>query len=85
MSSTIETVQTAEAESGAPGTLAPRSLRPHFMLVPSLACPAECSYCFGPHQGPTMSPETMEATLDFVARIAEETGRDRHNRWAGRR
>lgn len=44
------------------------------MLVPSLACSAECSYCFGPHHGPTVSPETLEATLDFVARVAEETG-----------
>ena len=46
---------------------------PHFMLVPSLACPALCSYCFGPHEGPTMPAETMEASLDFVARIAGET------------
>jgi len=44
------------------------------MLVPSLACPAECSYCFGPHRGPVMSAETMEATLDFLARIVAETG-----------
>ena len=50
------------------------SHRPHFMLVPSLACPAACSYCFGPHQGPTMSPETMESALDFIARIAAQTG-----------
>jgi uncharacterized protein len=44
------------------------------MLVPSLACAAECSYCFGPHRGPVMSAETMEATLDFMARIVAETG-----------
>ncbi len=23
----------------------------HILLVPSLACPATCAYCFGPHQG----------------------------------
>jgi uncharacterized protein len=23
----------------------------HLMLVPSLGCPASCSYCFGPHGG----------------------------------
>ena len=44
------------------------------MLVPSLACPAECSYCFGPHRGPIMSAETMDAALDFMARIVGETG-----------
>jgi uncharacterized protein len=47
--------------------------QPHFMLVPSLACPARCSYCFGPHEGPTMSAETMEASLDFIERISNET------------
>ena len=53
------------------------SLHPHFMLLPSLACPAKCSYCFGPHQGPVMSPETLKATLDFMARIVMETGQRR--------
>ena len=43
------------------------------MLVPSLVCPASCSYCFGPHEGPAMSAETMESALDFIARIAAET------------
>ena len=51
--------------------------QPHFMLVPSLACPAACSYCFGPHQGPTMSPQTMESVLEFVARIAAQTRQKR--------
>jgi sulfatase maturation enzyme AslB (radical SAM superfamily) len=49
------------------------SPQPQFMLVPSLACAAACSYCFGPHQGPTMSPETMESALDLVAHIAAQT------------
>ena len=48
------------------------SVQPHFMLVPSLACPAACSYCFGPHEGPTMSPQTMESALDFIVRIAAQ-------------
>ena len=65
---------TGEQSDPPGGDITPRRRQPHFMLVPSLACPAECSYCFGPHQGPTMSPETMEATLDFMARIADETG-----------
>ena len=33
----------------------------HFMLVPSLSCPAECKYCFGPHHGPIMSAEMMNS------------------------
>jgi len=47
--------------------------QPHFMLVPSLSCPASCSYCFGPHNGPVMTADTMDATLNFIARIADET------------
>src|SRR5664280_2779615 len=36
----------------------------HLMLVPSLACPAGCAYCFGPHfGGPSMSRETLEAVV----------------------
>lgn len=34
------------------------------LLVPSLSCPASCSYCFGPHDGgPTMGRETVEAMV----------------------
>ncbi|MFH0783848.1 MAG: TIGR04083 family peptide-modifying radical SAM enzyme [Pseudomonadota bacterium] len=44
------------------------------MLIPSLACPAECSYCFGPHAGPVMTAGTMNAALEFMARIVRETG-----------
>ena len=65
---------TGEQSDPPGGDITPRRRQPHFMLVPSLACPAACSYCFGPHRGPTMSPVTMQATLDFMARIAEETG-----------
>jgi uncharacterized protein len=36
----------------------------HLMLVPSLACPASCIYCFGPHEGgPSMRRETVEAVV----------------------
>jgi uncharacterized protein len=36
----------------------------HLMLVPSLACPASCAYCFGPHEGgPPMNHETIEAIV----------------------
>ena len=37
------------------------------MLVPSLSCQARCGYCFGPHEGgPTMSPELLDAAVDWV-------------------
>ncbi|WP_172965266.1 TIGR04083 family peptide-modifying radical SAM enzyme [Candidatus Thiodictyon syntrophicum] len=42
------------------------------MILPSLACPARCGYCFGPHQGPIMSEAVAEAAVEFVARIATE-------------
>jgi uncharacterized protein len=38
----------------------------HLMLVPSLACPASCAYCFGPHAGgKTMGRETLEAVVEW--------------------
>jgi uncharacterized protein len=41
-----------------------RLMAQHLMLVPSLACPASCAYCFGPHAGgATMSRETLEAVV----------------------
>jgi uncharacterized protein len=51
-----------------------KSIQPHFMLVPSLFCPASCIYCFGPHKGPIMDANMMEATVDFITRIVQETG-----------
>ena len=37
------------------------------MLIPSLACPAGCHYCFGPHHGDgvTMSVQTLEAVVNW--------------------
>ena len=36
----------------------------HLMLVPSLACPASCTYCFGPHEGGApMTRDTVEAVV----------------------
>jgi uncharacterized protein len=38
----------------------------HLLLVPSLACPAACGYCFGPHEGGAhMSRETVEAIVGW--------------------
>jgi uncharacterized protein len=36
----------------------------HIMIVPSLACPASCTYCFGPHHGDTqMNKSTLESVI----------------------
>ena len=54
-----------------------QSASPHFMIVPSLACPASCSYCFGPHEGPIMSKHTVDKVAAFVTRIAAEVGQSK--------
>jgi len=64
----------AGAEAGLSPAIPLKGVQPHFMLIPSMACPATCSYCFGPHRGPIMSVETMGATLDFMGRTVGETG-----------
>ncbi|MGD2105529.1 MAG: TIGR04083 family peptide-modifying radical SAM enzyme [Anaerolineae bacterium] len=41
----------------------------HLMLVPSLACPASCAYCFGPHEGgPPMERDTLRAVVRWQGR-----------------
>lgn len=49
-------------------------LEPHFMLVPSLACPASCQYCFGPHTGPVMNFSRVTAALNFMGSVVSYTG-----------
>lgn len=40
----------------------------HLMIVPSFNCPAQCSYCFGPHeQGPNMTRDTVRAIAEWQA------------------
>jgi uncharacterized protein len=46
----------------------------NIMLIPSEACPASCSYCFGPHKGITMPKETLESAAEFIARIWDGKG-----------
>ncbi|MBI9044099.1 MAG: TIGR04083 family peptide-modifying radical SAM enzyme [Anaerolineaceae bacterium] len=42
----------------------------HLMLVPSKACPASCTYCFGPHEGQRgFSPGVLDDTVEWVAKI----------------
>jgi uncharacterized protein len=45
----------------------------HLMLVPSLACPASCAYCFGPHAGgPSMRQETVEAVVRWQNSLGDK-------------
>ena len=45
----------------------------HLMLVPSLACPAGCAYCFGPHVGAeVMSRETIDAVVRWQRVLARD-------------
>ena len=47
----------------------------HLMLVPSLACPASCAYCFGPHVGDAvMGRETLEAVVRWQATLHGDDG-----------
>jgi uncharacterized protein len=44
----------------------------HLMLVPSLACPASCNYCFGPHAGgASMSAATLQAVVEWQRALGE--------------
>ena len=44
----------------------------HLLLVPSLACPASCKYCFGPHQGNgSMSVDTLRAVIRWQHRLGD--------------
>ena len=42
------------------------------MLVPSLACPASCAYCFGPHTGgPPLRQETVAAIVRWQQALGD--------------
>lgn len=43
------------------------------MIIPSLSCPASCSYCFGPNDGPVMDVLAAQKTVAFIAKAAEDT------------
>ena len=49
---------------------------PHrLMVLPSLACPASCVYCFGPHTGgPQMRRETLEAVVRWQDALGHGDG-----------
>lgn len=45
----------------------------HLLLLPTLACPANCDYCFGPRAGgPRMTPATLEAVASWLASVRGE-------------
>ena len=48
-------------------------ITPVFMIIPSLACQAECKYCFGPHKGAVMDERTAKETVAFIHSIAAQT------------
>ena len=43
---------------------------PRFMIMPSMACQAACSYCFGPHEGAVMDERTARAVVSFIQSVA---------------
>jgi uncharacterized protein len=49
----------------------------HLMILPSLACPASCKYCFGPHKGgPSMGREMVEAVARWQNTIGSNNPLD---------
>jgi uncharacterized protein len=52
-------------------------MKRHLMLLPSLACPASCAYCFGPHAGGSpMSRATLEAVVRWQAVFEDKAALD---------
>ncbi|HPG38710.1 MAG TPA: TIGR04083 family peptide-modifying radical SAM enzyme [bacterium] len=47
------------------------------MLLPSLACPAGCAYCFGPNKGPVMQQSVLAKALEWIAGVGDKD-RDVH-------
>lgn len=39
------------------------------MLIPSLSCPAGCSYCFSPHEEGLMSLDTLKAAVKWIRKL----------------
>ncbi len=52
---------------------------PHFFVIPSLSCPAECIYCFGPNTGPSMDIRIVEKVTEYIAGIVKSTKQDKIN------
>lgn len=47
-------------------------MRDHLMIVPSLACPASCKYCFGPHEGGKMSLDVVKSTVKWQQQYSDK-------------
>lgn len=41
-----------------------------FMLVPTMACQASCTYCFAKKSASVVTPEVADASVNFIARVA---------------
>jgi len=41
-------------------------MRPHFMILPSAACQARCSYCFGPNVGTIMQQDIFDLAVSWI-------------------
>ena len=49
----------------------------HLLIVPSLACPGSCKYCFGPHEGNvSMSKKTVEAIVHWQSTFNDKSSLD---------
>ena len=44
----------------------------YFMLVPTMACQASCSYCFAKKQSTVMSMDTLRETIDLIDTLSPE-------------
>ncbi|MBR0085212.1 MAG: radical SAM protein, partial [Lachnospiraceae bacterium] len=42
----------------------------NFMILPTMACQASCTYCFAKKSGKTMPLETLDKTIEMIARHA---------------
>ena len=66
---TVAGAPTSRVASGPAPASAHEGPGPQFMLVPSLACPGECRYCFGPRSGPVMDEEMAARSVAWIARV----------------
>lgn len=53
--------------------------QPNFMLVLSAACPAECKYCFGPHEGEIIDRATFDKLVTYMEKVVSETKQEKVN------
>ena len=52
---------------------------PHYMIILSTACMAECKYCFGPHIGKIAEIQSVEKIIEFLDKVVKETNQQKVN------